>query len=182
MRRLLAGVLTASAILASAPLAVAQDSQTIALTKELTGLLDRGKLDSVAARVQGSEDAFVAALYFPGSQLLVVSAKYAAPSLLREKIILKKYRDVYLDLNSATDPATRTVIEDLAADGLYARREAGNPFDFYTKGTSPRVPFDGQWKKRKVSQDDYMKTFSEADAAYTRMLEALISQLKQAAS
>jgi hypothetical protein len=182
MRRLLAGVLTASAIVASAPFAAAQDSQTASLTKELTGLLDRSKLDSVAARLQGTDDGFVAALYFPGSQLLVVSAKYAAPSLLREKILLKKYRDVYLDLNSATDPSTRTVIEDLLADGLHARREEGAAFDFYTKGTSTRVPFDGQWKKRKVSEDDYMKTFSEADAAYTRMLQALISELKQSAS
>jgi hypothetical protein len=182
MRRPIAGVLMASAMLASAPFAAAQDGKTIALTKELTSLLDRGKLDSVAARVQGSEDAFVAALYFPGSQLLVVSAKYAAPSLLREKIILKKYRDVYLDLNSATDPATRTVVEDLAADGLHAQREAGDPFDFYTKGTNPRVPFDGQWKKHKLSEEEYMKAFSEADADYARMLEALISQLKQSAS
>jgi hypothetical protein len=182
MRRLFAGVLTASAILASASLAAAQDSQTVSLTKELTALLDRGKLDSVAARVQGSEDAFVAALYFPGSQLLVVSAKYSAPALLREKILLKKYRDVYLDLNSATDPSTRTVIEDLQADGLHARRDADDPFDFYTKGTSARVPFDGQWKKRKVSEADYQKAFSEADAAYTRMLQALIAELKQSAS
>lgn len=182
MRRPLAGVLMASAILASAPFAAAQDSKTVALTKELTTLLDRSKLDSVAARLEGSEDAFVAALYVPGSQLLVVSAKYAAPALLREKIILKKYRDVYLDLNSATDPATRTVIEDLAADGLHPRREDNSPFDFYTKGTKPRIPFDGDWKKQKMSEEEYMQTFSEADAEYARMLEALISQLKQSAS
>jgi hypothetical protein len=182
MRRLIAGVLTASAVLASAPFAASQDSQTASLTKELTTLLDSNKLDAIAARFEAGDDAFVAALYYPGSQLLVISARYSAPALLREKILLKKYRDVYLDLNSATDPSTRVVIEDLQADGLRARRDDNDPFDFYTKGTNTRVPFDGEWKKRKVSESDYLKTFGEADAEYVRMLQALIAQLKQPSS
>jgi hypothetical protein len=44
------------------------------------------------------------------------------------------------------------------------------------------VPFDGEWKKRKVSESDYLKTFGEADAEYVRMLQALIAQLKQPSS
>jgi hypothetical protein len=45
------------------------------LAKELAGLL-QGKLDVVAARLDG--DTFVAAMLIPGSELLVVSAKYSA--------------------------------------------------------------------------------------------------------
>ena len=172
-------VLLAGCVLLCAGPVSAQESKTIALAKELTAVLDGAKLDSIAAREIGSDDGFVAALYYPGSQLLVIAATYSAPALLKERIILKQYKDVYLDLNAATAPASRRVVEDLKADGLFAARSSPkDPFDFYTKGTSPRVPFDGDWKKRKISQDDYMKAFAEADADYTRMLESLLAEAK----
>jgi hypothetical protein len=171
-------LMTAWALFCVAPVS-AQNSKSVALAKELTTILDSAKLDSMAARELGSEDGFVAALYYPGSQLLVIAATYSAPALMKEKIILKQYKDVYLDLNSATSPASRRVIEDLKADGLYATRTSSNePFDFYTKGTSPRVKFDGEWKKQKITQDDYMKVFTEADAEYTQMLQALLAEAK----
>ena len=177
--RVFVAVLMAACALVRAVPSDAQESKTIALTKELTAALDSAKLDSMAAREIGTEDGFVAALYYPGSQLLVIAATYTAPALLKERIILKQYKDVYLDLNAATAPASRRVIEDLKADGLYAERSTPrDPFDFYTKGTSPRVPFDGDWKKRKISQEEYMKVFAEADAEYTRMLQSLLAEAK----
>lgn len=166
------------AMVCSAGAAWAQDSRTIALARDLTALLDQQKLDAIASREIGSQDTFVAALYFPGSQLLVVSAKYAAPVLLNEKILLGRYRDVYLDLSAASDPKTKILIEDLRADGIRARRISDEPFDVYTQGSTAAFAFDGDWKKRKLSEDDYMKTFGEADAHYVRMLESLIAQLK----
>ena len=93
-------------VLCSAGAALAQDSRTIALARELTTLLEQQKLDAVAARQAGSADRFVAALYFPGSQLLVVSATYAAPPLLNEKILLRRYKEAYMDLSAASDPTT----------------------------------------------------------------------------
>jgi hypothetical protein len=164
------------ATLAAAPVA-AQESRTIELARELTGLLDRAKLDSIATRRAESTDAFVAALYFPG-QLLVVSSKYAVPALLNEKIARQLYRDAYIDLNVAVDPATKVFIEDMGADGLRARREENAPFDIYSKGDA-RLPFDGDWKKRKLSEEAYTATFNEAEATYTRMLEALIAEMKK---
>ena len=64
-------------------------------------LLDQAKLDAIAAKDPAANDAFVAALYFPGSQLLVVGARYQVPMLLNERIAKKEYREVYTDLNSA---------------------------------------------------------------------------------
>ena len=157
-----------------------QDSRTTALAKELTALLDAAKTDCAAARMIGSQDEFVAALYFPGSQLLVISAKYAAPALLNERLLQRNFKEVYLDLNAATDPATRLVIEDLHADGIRPKNAEDDPPDYYSKGTEPRVQFDGQWKKRKLQEADYMKSFAEADALYTRMLESLIAEFKKA--
>jgi hypothetical protein len=168
------------AVLAGAGPARAEDSVSQRLAQQLTTLLDQKKLDSVATRDPGSADSFVAALYFPGAQLLVIGAKYAAPALLNEKILRGNYRDVYIDLNAATDPATKVVIEDLYADGLRSRRKGEQPPDAITKGTAQQFAFDGQWRKRKVSEDEYLRTFSDAETQYTRMLELLIAELKRA--
>src|SRR5687767_5449660 len=144
----------AIAFLASAGPVWAQDGVTQQLARQLTTLLEQKKLDSVATRDPKTPDSFVAALYFPGAQLLVVGAKYSAPQLLNEKILRGSYRDVYIDLNAATDPSTKVVIEDLYADGLRSRRKGEQPPDAITKGTEQQFAFDGQWRKRKVSEDE----------------------------
>jgi hypothetical protein len=159
--------------------AYAQESKTVALAKELQGLLEAAKSDCAAARMAGSTDEFVAVMYFPGAQFLAISAKYAAPPLLNERLIQRNFKEVYLDLNAATDPADRMVVEDLAANGLKFKNAPNEASDYYTKGTGARVQFDGLWKKRKVSEDEYTKTFAEADALYAKMLEAVIAELKK---
>src|SRR4051812_3584805 len=73
----------------------AQESKSAPLAKQLAAALDAGKLDSIAAKDPAAPDVFVAALYFPGMQLLVVSGKYAVPQLLESRVGRKEYRDVY---------------------------------------------------------------------------------------
>src|SRR3954462_4216961 len=80
--------------------ALAQDSKSGPLARQLTSALDAGKMDCIAATDPAAPGTFVAALYFPGS-LLVVSGKYAAPQLLSDRLTKKEYRDVYMDLNGA---------------------------------------------------------------------------------
>src|SRR5687767_3230437 len=106
----------------------AQESKSAALVKELTNILQQRKLDSIAARQPGAADQFVAALYFPG-QLLLVSARTISPAVLNEKLVRREFRDVYIDLNSASIPESRVMISDGGADGLASRREANQPFD-----------------------------------------------------
>ena len=60
------------------------------------------KLENIAAADPSDPNAFIAALYIPGTQLLVVSAKYAAPPLLTERIKTNDYMGVYVDLQSAS--------------------------------------------------------------------------------
>jgi len=158
--------------------AAAQDSKSVALAKELAALLDGAKLDAIAAKDTAQADTFIAGLYFTGSQLLVVSAKYSVPVLLNEALAKKNYRDIYIDLNSASVPESRVFIVDLGADGLKARRAENQPFDTYETAKT-RLAFDGDWKAQKLTEDEYMKVFSEADERYTRMLAALIAQVKK---
>ncbi len=154
----------------------AQDSQSAALAKQLTDLLDAQKLDSIAAKDSSQADVYIAALYFPG-QLMVVSAKYSVPVLLNEKLAKKDYREIYMDLNSASDPKTKCLIMDLGADGLKAKVD-GNKLDTFEVGGKTRS-FDGEWKAQKLTEEEYLKGFADADARYVKMLQALIAQLKR---
>ena len=156
--------------------AAAQD-RSAALAKELTGLLQERKLDSIAARHPAAADQFVAALYFPG-QLLVVWARTSAPAVVNEKLIRREFRDVYIDLNSASIPESRVMISDGGADGLRATREANQPFDSHD-ANGKGIRFDGNWREDRMSEQDYMKMYAQADQAYIAALEALLNELKK---
>ena len=164
--------------LSLAATAVAQDAKSPSLAKQLAAALDSAKLDSIAAPDPASPDTFVAALYFPNMQLLVVSAKYTAPQLLVAKVGKKEFRDVYIDLNSASVPESKIFVEDLGADGLKAKREENQPFDTF-EAAGKRTVFNSDWKAQKLSEQDYMKAFAGADDQYAHILMALLAQLRK---
>ena len=152
-----------------------QASKSAALAVELTRLLDENKLDSVAAR---TADQYVGALYIPGTQLLVVQAKYTVPERMNQLLSQKAYRDAYIDLNSASDLKTKIFISDLGANGLRFKKESNQPSDTVDlPGKS--IAFDGEWDKAKISEADYTKTYQSTDEQYVQMLQALIGALKK---
>ena len=158
--------------------ALAQESKSVALAKELSAALDAAKLDSIAAKDTAKPDMFYGALYFPGVQLLVVGAQYAAPAAMNDRLAKKDYREAYLDLSSASVPGSKIFIEDLAANGLVAKPKDNEAPDAFESG-GKRVSFDGDWKKQKLSEEEYMKAFSDADERYSQVLTALIAQAKK---
>jgi hypothetical protein len=159
--------------------AAAQEAKSVALAKELTTLLDAAKLTAIAARDSSDPEAFVAAMYFSGSQLLIVSAKYTPAVLMNQKLEKKDFQEVYIDLNSASIASTRVFIEDLGADGLKAEHDEGTVFDSIDRG-GKRTLFDSNWRKeQKISDEQYAKLFADADALYSRLLQALINQAKR---
>ena len=168
------GLVALAGLLLSPCVLSAQDSKSAAVAGELTKLLDQMKLDAVAAR--HGTDQYVAALYFQGSQLLVVGAKYSAPERMNQLIGQKQYRDVYADLSSASEKATKIFVMDLGANGLKFKRENNEPFDTVdTSGGS--VAFNGE--RGKLSEDDYRKVFTTSDEQYTLMLQALLAAIKK---
>lgn len=169
-------LIAASVVTASAG---GQDGKSVAPAKELSLALDAAKLDAIAAADPANPGTFVAAMYIPGAQLLVVSAKYSAPTLLVDRITKKDYRDAYMDLQSASVAGTRVFIQDMLADGLVAKPDG--PGDVFEDGTKT-VTFDGQWKKAKMTEDDYMKAFAAADEKYARILNLLIAHTKKVGS
>ena len=155
---------------------LAQESGSVPLAQQVVELMEQAQLQSVAAKDPADADRFVAALFFPGT-LLVMSARYAVPVYLEEKLADKQYREVYIDLNSASIPESRVFVTDSNANGLQARRTGDNLFDSYD-GSGRQVRFDGDWANQQMSQDDYMKIFTTADNVYARMLRALLTEIR----
>ena len=178
LTRVAFGSLAALLALSIALPASAQDSKSAPLAKQLAAAMDAGKLDSVAAKDPDAPDVFHAALYFPGMQLLVVSGKYSVPQLLSERLLKKEYRDVYMDLNGAASADTKVFIQDPGADGLRAKREENQPFDI-VEIAGKQTMFNSDWKAQKISEQDYMKVFGDADERYAKMLAALLAQVKK---
>lgn len=162
-------------LLLAPTLTAAQESKSAELASTLAQMLDSMKLDAIAAKIEG--DQYVGALYFPGSQLLVVRARYIVPERMDAALTQKSYRDVYIDLNSASVPDSKILISDLGANGLYSRRRE-NQFDTADLG-GKSYTFDGEWGKAKLSEQEYTKAFQASDMEYVKMLEALVAQLKK---
>ena len=158
--------------------AAAQEPVSAGPAKELAGLLAEKKLESIAARMPDDREQFVGALAFPG-QLRVVWAKTTAPAVVNEKLMRKDYREVYIDLNSASVIESRHFVTDLGPDGLRAKpAQRQGPADSHDMGAKS-MRFDGSWREDKMSETDYMKAHADADAAYAKAIQALIDEIKK---
>ena len=176
--RSLAVVLLNSALVLAGP--VAEPSRSAAVAKQLADALTAHKLDAIAAKDPDEADRFIAALFYPGAQLLVVSARYSVPAALDAKLAQQAYHDVYLDLQSSPIANTGVFYQDLKADGLCASRD--QPADILYAGSAAPKVFDGDWEKHKLSQKSYEEQYAAADQQYARMLQILLSRLEPSAT
>jgi hypothetical protein len=170
----------AIALLLSLVVAAAHAQQPLkseALAKQLGAALQERGLDAVAAKDPNESDRFVAALFYSNAQLLVISARYAAPPLLEEKLSKKLYRDVYLDLGVAAIPNSSVLVHDMSADGLCDSHDKSADILYEGNVTSM---FDADWKSHNRSEHEYMQRLSDADERYSRMLELLLAEVKRA--
>ncbi len=153
-------------------------SKSAALARELAQQLDQAKLEHIAARDPDDPTRFVGAMYFPGLQLITVAGKYSVPVLLNEKLLKHDYKDVYIDLSSASERSSRITVEDLHADGLPLSRVKEGPPDSFDRGGTSLV-FDFDWKKAKLTEDDYMRKITAADEEYAKLLTLLLAEVKK---
>jgi hypothetical protein len=145
------------------------------LAKQLGAALLEHRLEAIAARDPEAADRFVAALFFPDSQLLVISASYSSPSVLEQKLAQKNYRDVYLDLGTSQFANTSVFVQDMKADGLCHDRN--QTADILYEGGASTI-FDGDWKRHGGSQQDYEQRLAAVDERYSRLLELLLTELR----
>lgn len=178
VRRVRPGIVLLVVVLSVLPVvAQQQQSKSATLAGELVKLLDARKLDSIGAKV-ADPDLFVGALYIPGSQLLVISARYAVPPRMEISLTQRNYRDVYIDLNSASIAESKVFVTDLGANGLQFSRQGNQPFDTVER-SGRTFAFDGDWGRARLSRDEYTTAYQMSDEAYARMLEALIAEIKK---
>ena len=160
----------------TAPL-VADDSPSAAAAAQLRALLEERKLEAIAVRDPEQPGQFVAALYIPGSQLLVISGPYPVPAILDKRIAEAKYMDVYLDLQSAVSHQGQFFVMDLEANGLQRICEKDQPFDSTSKDGANLVAFDGNWDAQQLTEEAYGTRYTEDEARYARMLKLLATVL-----
>lgn len=161
---------------------IADDTAAAAtqLASALSGQAEGMAPRFIAAADPTDDDRFVAAMLIPQVQLLVVASDYKVPVLLRERLLTGKYQDAYMDLSTATDEATRLTIEDIQADGLAFKPAKGVAAgDLVVRG-GDEVRFDGQWRKRRMKEDEYKAAFEQARQDYVRIVGLLLEQAKQA--
>jgi hypothetical protein len=73
----------------------AQDSRSAQAVRSLTAVMSMHQQTAIAAKDPDTGE-FVAALFFPGVQLLVVSAPSSASAFLDEQIAEKNFQEVYV--------------------------------------------------------------------------------------
>ena len=139
--------------------AAAQESKSAPLAKQLAQVLDQAKLESIAA-ADPTTGAFVAALYIPGTQLLVVSGMFDAPAIGAERISRKEYRDLYMDLQGAAKAGTRVFAQDVSADGLLF------------KSQRRRGRCVGAARTRALAFDGWQESEDERGGLYEGVLES----------
>ncbi len=153
-----------------------QPLRSTAIAAQLTEALTAQKLDAIATRDPDEPDRFVAAIFYPNAQLLVISARTASPDILSARLLYKQYRDTYADLQGSPIKGTSTFFQDMKADGLSASRD--QVADVLFEGNGTTMVFDSDWKKKNLSERDYMAQLQAADERYSRMLTLLLAQIK----
>jgi hypothetical protein len=164
-------VLPASPVRGEAAKASKSSTSAAALSKQLT----QAKLQYIATKDPADPGRFLAAMLMPGGSMMLVSAKYASPALLNEKVLLGKFEDAYRDLNSASEIASRIIFEDLKADGFSLTKPKDLLRDSFETG-GKRVVFDFDWRKQKLTQAEYFTALETADAQYSRALDLLLAE------
>ena len=156
-----------------APLALGDESGSASLAAELSRIMTEQELGAAANKDTLDDDRFVAALAFPG-QLLIVSARYSAPLIIQKKITDGQFRDVYLDLNTASIAGTKIQITDAGANGLHAADEMVDVID---KGAG-MLRLDDNPGGQDLSRTEYEDAVADAQARYSRMLRALLDSVR----
>jgi hypothetical protein len=154
---------------------VSQESKSGPLAKQLALAMDGAKLESIGAP-DPATGGFVAALYIPGTQLLVVSGKLANPEVGNLRLSKKAYRDLYMDLMGAAVAGSRQFATDVSCDGFVFKPDGDVPADTWEAADKTHA-FEGA-KKSNLSDEEYLKVYSDADAQYAHILQLLIAKTK----
>lgn len=155
---------------AAAPLQSADVTSRGSVT-DLVKALGEKQLTAVAAKHPSEPGRYIAAMHFPGVQLLVISARTQSPDYIDAKLAAGAYADVYAALQQGI-PESKLFIHDMGGDGLRGG-EGGTADIVYERGKDVRV-IDGDHQAAKMSKAEYEKVIRQLDRRYTELLRVLV--------
>ena len=105
---------------------------------DLVYALDGSGLHAIATADPEEPGRFVAALYIPGSQLLVVSALHPSVDAVAYRISRREYREVYLDLQGSPTPEDKFLYRMRALTASSAHSPTAAMLTFFTRTACAR--------------------------------------------
>ena len=147
--------------------------------RDLVYALERMGLNAIAAADPAEPGTFVAALYIPRSQLLVVSARHPSVEGVAHRIANHQYRDVYLDLQGSPTPQGKFFVQDSSADGILSALPGSGDVDVLYEDGVRQTLFNGDTKGQNLTRAEYEAKLTTADARYARLLRLLAAAVDQ---
>ena len=145
----------------------------------LVYVLDQYRLDAIAVADPADSGTLVAALYIPGSQLLVVSARHPSAEAVADRITMRRFREVYLDLQGTPTPRDKFFVQDSRADGILSAFPGSGDVDVLYEDGVRRTLFNGDIQAQRLTSAEHDARLAAADARYARLLTLLASAARQ---
>ena len=149
--------------------------------RDLVWALDRSGLNAIATADPEELGRFVAALYIPGGQLLVVSAHHPSVDGITHRLAMRQYREVYLDLQGTPTPQNKFFVQDARADGILSAVPGSGDVDVLYEDGVRQTLFNGDIEAQHLTSAEYEARLAAADARYARLLQLLTSAVHQGA-
>jgi hypothetical protein len=149
--------------------------------RDLVYALEPLGLSAIATADPAEPGTFVAALYIPRSQLLVVSARHPSVEGVAERIANHQYGQVYLDLYGSPDRRDKFFVQDSGADGILSALPGSGDVDVLYENGVRQTLFNGDAASQHLTESQYDEKWAIADNRYARLLTLLKSALDESA-
>ena len=156
------------------PAAPAEIPQSSILVKQLVTAMSALKLDAIAAKDPADPGRFVAALVFPGVQLLVISTRHQSLDYVTMQLGKREFRGVYDELQRGV-PEGRLFFHDMGCDG-FVRNDS---IDIFYEGPTAQTLLDGDWAAQSLTETAYRAKRNAAEAQYAHALSVLLEAAKK---
>ena len=158
-------------VVAAAP---AERPQSSILVKQLVTAMSALKLDAIAAKDPEDPGRFVAALVFPGVQLLVISTRHQSLDYVTLQLGKREFRSLYEELQRGV-PESRLFFHDMGCDG-FVRNDS---VDIFYEGPTEQTMLDGDWAAQSLTETAYDAKRKAAEAKYAHALSVLLDAAKK---
>jgi hypothetical protein len=164
----------ALALCGGAP-AVASDSKSAPLAKELSALMASRRIEAFAVQDPARPGFYVAVRSYPGVQLLLVGAESNALEYMKYQLDRKDYGESYAALHNSAVPTTKLFVQDMGCDGL---SQNADHVDVVYQQTATHLLVDDSGKASGLSKDAFKAKVAEVDARYAELLQLVLKTIR----